>query len=77
MEDITFSYDGVQPVLQDIHFDIKEGEMVSLIGKNGAGKSTVSKLLCGERDHERLGNGPEKNADGEYQTDDAEGLVNR
>jgi energy-coupling factor transport system ATP-binding protein len=47
MEDITFAYDGVQPVLQDIHFDIKEGEMVSLIGKNGAGKSTLSKLLCG------------------------------
>ena len=47
MEDVTFSYDGIQPVLQDINFDIKEGEMVSLIGKNGAGKSTLSKLLCG------------------------------
>jgi energy-coupling factor transport system ATP-binding protein len=47
MEDITFSYNGIQPVLEDISFDIKEGEMVSLVGKNGAGKSTLSKLLCG------------------------------
>ncbi len=47
MEAITFSYDGIQPVLEDITFDIKAGEMVSLIGKNGAGKSTLSKLLCG------------------------------
>jgi energy-coupling factor transport system ATP-binding protein len=47
MENVTFSYDGIQPVLENINFEIKEGEMVSLIGKNGAGKSTLSKLLCG------------------------------
>lgn len=47
IEDVTFSYDGIQPVLQDINIDIKQGEMVSLVGKNGAGKSTLSKLLCG------------------------------
>lgn len=47
MEDIRFSYDGVVPILQDISFDIREGEMVSIVGKNGAGKSTISKVLCG------------------------------
>jgi energy-coupling factor transport system ATP-binding protein len=47
IEDVTFSYDGINPVLQNINIDIKEGEMVSLVGKNGAGKSTLSKLLCG------------------------------
>ena len=47
MENVSFSYDGIQPVLQDINIDIREGEMVSLVGKNGAGKSTLSKLLCG------------------------------
>jgi energy-coupling factor transport system ATP-binding protein len=47
MEDISFSYDGLRPVLEDINIDIQEGEMVSIVGKNGAGKSTLSKLLCG------------------------------
>lgn len=47
LENLHFSYDGVKPVLKDISFDIKKGEMVSIVGTNGAGKSTVSKLLCG------------------------------
>ncbi|HSQ27787.1 MAG TPA: DUF3744 domain-containing protein, partial [Anaerolineales bacterium] len=47
MEDISFSYDGLRPVLEEINIDIQEGEMVSIVGKNGAGKSTLSKLLCG------------------------------
>lgn len=47
MENISFSYDGLRPVLNDINIDIQEGEMVSIVGKNGAGKSTLSKLLCG------------------------------
>ncbi|MDO9085467.1 MAG: ABC transporter ATP-binding protein [Anaerolineaceae bacterium] len=46
MENISFSYDGLRPVLEDINIDIQEGEMVSIVGKNGAGKSTLSKLLC-------------------------------
>jgi len=47
MENIYFSYDGVRQVVNDINFDIREGEMISIVGRNGAGKSTVSKLLCG------------------------------
>ncbi len=47
MQDITFEYDKNKPVLKDISFDIKRGEMVSIVGRNGAGKSTISKLLCG------------------------------
>ena len=47
IENVTFSYDGINPVLSDINIDIRRGEMLSLIGKNGAGKSTLSKLLCG------------------------------
>lgn len=34
--------------LQDINFKINPGEFVSLVGKSGAGKSTVVKLLLGE-----------------------------
>jgi energy-coupling factor transport system ATP-binding protein len=53
MEEISFSYDGIRPVLMDINFDILEGEMVSIVGKNGAGKSTISKLLCGFEKEDR------------------------
>ena len=47
MDDVSFSYDGVIPILKHIDFDIQEGEMVAIVGKNGAGKSTISKVLCG------------------------------
>lgn len=53
MEDVSFSYDGIRPVLVDISFDIREGEMVSIVGKNGAGKSTIAKLLCGFEKEDR------------------------
>ena len=41
---VTFAYDSAHPVLEDISFQIEEGESVGLIGANGAGKSTVMKL---------------------------------
>lgn len=47
LEDISFSYVKGKCVLEDISFDIREGEMVAIVGKNGAGKSTISKLICG------------------------------
>ena len=33
--------------LQNINFDIEEGEIVSLIGESGSGKTTISKMLVG------------------------------
>ena len=46
-EHLYFSYDKVNPLLQDINFKIHKGDMVSIVGRNGAGKSTLSKLICG------------------------------
>ena len=46
-EKVSFSYDGDRPVVEDLNFTIGKGESVGLIGANGAGKSTIMKLLLG------------------------------
>ena len=46
-QNVSFSYEKGRPVLEDISFRIEAGEAVGLIGANGAGKSTVMKLLLG------------------------------
>lgn len=47
LKNISFQYEKNKPILNDISFKINKGEMVSIVGKNGAGKSTISKLICG------------------------------
>ncbi|MBQ4376057.1 MAG: ABC transporter ATP-binding protein [Erysipelotrichales bacterium] len=46
VDHVTFSY-GDFTALKNISFRVKKGERISVIGKNGAGKSTMAKLLCG------------------------------
>ncbi|MDD5430916.1 MAG: cell division ATP-binding protein FtsE [Candidatus Pacebacteria bacterium] len=41
-------YNGGSVALDDVTFEIKQNEFVCLVGKNGAGKSTIIKLLTGE-----------------------------
>lgn len=41
-------YHGAQLVLSDITFDIRQGEKIGLIGRNGCGKTTLFTLLSGE-----------------------------
>lgn len=47
LKNIDFSYDRTKKILNDISFKIYKGEMVSIVGRNGAGKSTISKLILG------------------------------
>ena len=46
-QDLSFAYDGKEYVLNDINVKIRKGEMLSIVGRNGAGKSTFCKLVCG------------------------------
>ena len=46
-QNVSFAYEKDRPVLRDLSFRIGDGEAVGLIGANGAGKSTVMKLLLG------------------------------
>ncbi|WP_338560140.1 ABC transporter ATP-binding protein [Paraclostridium sordellii] len=47
LKNISFQYEKKKPILKDVSFKINKGDMVSIVGKNGAGKSTISKLICG------------------------------
>lgn len=47
VDNVTFAYDTGKTAIQDMSFTIHQGEMVSIVGQNGAGKSTVSKLIVG------------------------------
>ncbi|MBE6936021.1 MAG: ABC transporter ATP-binding protein [Ruminococcaceae bacterium] len=46
-EGIDFTYEGGHHALRGIDACIRRGEMLSIVGTNGAGKSTFSKIICG------------------------------
>ncbi len=44
---VSFSYPGMTQTVKDLSFEVHAGEVVAMIGSNGAGKSTVSRLANG------------------------------
>ncbi len=44
--DVAFSYNHDETVLKDVHFCIRPGEVIGLVGPSGAGKTTVGNLIC-------------------------------
>ncbi|AZL85182.1 ABC transporter ATP-binding protein [Aliivibrio salmonicida] len=47
IDNLTYSYDGDVNALDNISFNVNKGEFVSILGKNGSGKSTITKLIMG------------------------------
>ncbi len=44
-KNVSFYYNEKEPVLNDVSFDVKAGEMVAFVGATGVGKSTIVSLL--------------------------------
>jgi ATP-binding cassette, subfamily B, multidrug efflux pump len=42
---VWFDYDPARPVLRDISFDVAAGQTVALVGRTGAGKTTIANLI--------------------------------
>lgn len=47
MKDVSFNYGSGVPVLESVNVQIGEGEFIGLGGRNGCGKTTVTRLLMG------------------------------
>ena len=47
LDNINFSYNKEKQILKNVSFKINKGDMAAIVGRNGAGKSTISKLICG------------------------------
>jgi subfamily B ATP-binding cassette protein MsbA len=44
-ENVSFTYDGEAPVLQNVSLEVRAGEILALVGPSGAGKSTIFNLI--------------------------------
>ncbi len=51
-KDVTFAYPGTErPILNNLSFTIENGRHYAIVGANGAGKTTIAKLVCGLYDN--------------------------
>ena len=42
---VSFAYDEARPVLKDVSFEVAPGQLVALVGRTGAGKTTIANLI--------------------------------
>lgn len=47
LNNLSYSYDGINNVLEDINIDIKKGENIGIIGQVGSGKTTLMNIISG------------------------------
>ncbi len=45
LKEVSFGYPGRKPILQDASYEMRKGEIISMIGESGCGKSTLVQLL--------------------------------
>ncbi|MBI2989812.1 MAG: ABC-F family ATP-binding cassette domain-containing protein [Candidatus Magasanikbacteria bacterium] len=46
-DNVSFQYTEDKPILEEVNFSIREDAKITIMGQNGAGKSTILKLICG------------------------------
>jgi len=46
-QDICFSYDGLNPILNNLTFELKKGDRIAFVGSSGSGKTTLMNLILG------------------------------
>lgn len=46
LRNVTFGYDAHKVVLKNLNLDVRQGEMIGLVGCSGAGKTTIINLIC-------------------------------
>ena len=46
-EDVSFNHGEKKPILDEVNFTVRRGTKITLMGQNGAGKSTIFGLICG------------------------------
>ena len=47
LENVSFKYKESNKILDNISFEVHDGEIISIVGKNGSGKPTIGKLIAG------------------------------